>query len=670
DADGELLAAPISWKEETPPPRIICAPGKGRPGAALGVGDRALARLNPIEGGAFEARIIKRLGQSAHQILGLYRRTGAGGGRIEPVDRRSKKELAVSKDDALDAADGDLVVVEMLPDRAYGLKRAKVKDIVGRIDDQRAISLIAVHSHGVPVGFSEDELAEAEAARLPELGVRTDLRDVPLLTVDPADARDHDDAVWAGPDDNPKNKGGWVVIVAIADVAAFVRPGGALDKGAQTRGNSCYLPDRVIPMLPERLSTDLCSLREGEERPCLAVRMVFDAQGVKRDHTFLRGLMRSAAKLSYEDAQSAADGAPTAAAAPWAEKALQPLFAAYRAVAKARDARAPLDLDMPERKIVLDKAGFVDEIALRERFDAHRLIEEFMIQANVAAAETLEAARTPLIYRVHDGPADDKMEALRSYLESVGYAWPKGGVVRAANFNAALAKARERDEAEMIGEVILRCQSQAVYAVDNLGHFGLNLRRYAHFTSPIRRYADLTVHRSLISAAGLGDDGLSDAEAEALAATADAISKHERRAMAAERDSVDRYVAAFLQDRIGAEFAARISGVTRFGLFVRLDDTGADGLVPVRSLGLEYFEHDETRHALVGELTGSTYRLGQKVRVRLEEATPLTGGLRFEMLTDPEPGDGASKKRRRRGPKPRGPAKPAKGKGGPRRKPR
>jgi len=647
DADGELEGAPAKWTDEAPPPKIILAPGASDRGGAPGVGDRVLARLARQEDGSYEARVMKRLGQSAHRVLGLYRSKSRDGGRIEPVDRRSRKELLVAGSDAKGARDGDLVVAELKPQRAYGPKWATVKEIVGRIDDPRAISLIAVHSHGVPMGFDAAELAEAEAAATPELGARTDLRETPLITIDPSDARDHDDAVWAAPDDAADNKGGWVVLVAIADVAEFVRPGSALDKGAQTRGNSCYLPDRVIHMLPERLSADLCSLREGEDRPCLAVRMRFDKSGRKVDHRFLRGLMRSAAKLSYEDAQSVADGAPSPAAEPIAEAVVKPLFEAYAALAAARDARGPLDLDLPERRIVLDESGAVSQIAERERLEAHRLIEEFMIQANVCAAETLEAARSPLIYRVHDAPDPEKLDAARDYLDSIGYKLPKGQVVRASNLNGLLGQARARDEAALVGEVILRCQSQAVYATENLGHFGLSLRRYAHFTSPIRRYADLTVHRALIGALELGPGGAAPEDVAALSDTAEAISRYERRAMAAERDSVDRFTAAYLQDRVGAEFDGRVSGVPRFGLFIRLNETGADGLAPVRGLGAEYFVHDESRHALIGETSGLGYRLGQTVRVRLEEAAPLTGGLRFEVLSEPEKVPGASGRRRK-----------------------
>ncbi|MEM8988193.1 MAG: VacB/RNase II family 3'-5' exoribonuclease, partial [Pseudomonadota bacterium] len=447
---------------------------------------------------------------------------------------------------------------------------------------------------------------------------------------------------------DPKNKGGWRIIVAIADVAYYVPPGSALDKGAAARGNSVYLPDRVVPMLPERLSNGLCSLREGEDRPCLAVEMIFNKSGRKRGHKFLRAIMRSAVKLSYEEAQTAFDGAPCATAAPFAKDVLAPLYSAYKALVKAREARSPLDLDMPERRIVF-KDGKVDGVKLRDRFDAHRLIEECMIQANVAAAETLEAARLPFIYRVHDEPDPEKLEAARDYLQSIGYPFAKGQVVTAKTFNEILAKAKERDESELAGLVVLRSQCQAVYTTDNAGHFGLNLRRYAHFTSPIRRYADLTVHRALIKACKLGSDGAKDIDAEALEETAQTISNFERRAMAAERDSVDRFMAAWLQDRVGAEFDARIAGVTRFGVFVRLEETGADGLIPIRTLGTEYYRHEEAVHALVGETTGRAYRLGQKVRVRLEEATPVAGGLVFDMLSPPGPAPKTRKSSGRKG---------------------
>jgi ribonuclease R len=430
-----------------------------------------------------------------------------------------------------------------------------------------------------------------------------------------------------------------VIWVAIADVAAYVRPGSALDREAREKGNSTYFPDRVEPMLPFRLSGGLCSLVEGEDRACLAVRMVFSAEGRKRSHGFHRGLMRSVAGVSYEQAQSAIDGEPDDKAAAILETVLRPLWAGYHVMLKGREARSPLAIASLERKIQLNEDGEVVSITPRVSLEAHRLIEEMMVQANVCAAETLEAKRTPLIYRVHDTSSDEKMVALSDFLPTVGLSWTKGQPPSTARFNALLDAARETPNAEIVNEVVLRTQMQAVYSPENIGHFGLNLDRYAHFTSPIRRYADLVVHRALIRALKFGDDGLSDSDVARLPDTADHITATERRSMAAERDATDRYVAAFLSDRVDAEFEGRITGVTRFGLFVRLTDTGADGLVPVSSLGDEFWVHDDRAHALVGERSGSRFRLGRPVTVRLVEATPITGGLVFQMLSEPEPRD-------------------------------
>ena len=436
----------------------------------------------------------------------------------------------------------------------------------------------------------------------------------------------------SGPDPDKSNPGGHIVIVAIADVAHYVRPGQALDRDAYMRGNSVYFPDRVVPMLPETLSTNLCSLREGEDRAALAVRMHFDAHGVKRRHKFERVVMRSAARLTYQEAQDAFDGKTGTRTKPIAKTVLNPLRSAYLAVAKARDKRDPLDLDLPERRVILDEKGNVRSIGFRERLESMRLVEEFMIQANVAAAETLEKTRQPVLYRVHEKPGAEKLADFADYLRAIELPFSKGQVVKPAAFNRILARAKDTPHEEIMSEIVLRTQSQAIYAPDNCGHFGLNLARYAHFTSPIRRYADLVVHRALIAGLRLGRGGLTESEAANISQTAEHISATERRAMAAERDSLERYVAAYMQDRVGAVFDARITSVTRFGLFVRLAETGADGLVPMRALGAERFRHHQKRHALIGERTGSAYRLGQIVTVRLAEAAPLTGGLRFELV--------------------------------------
>jgi ribonuclease R len=652
DADGDLVAEPAVWEPgEGERPRILVLPPRGSKRAAepaIGQGDRILARLTRLEGKdvagyRYEAEPIKRLPKEKRRQLGIFRAHPKGGGTVDPVDRKELKEWPIRPGDEGGARDGDLVRYDLAHTGRVSISQARIVETLGNPQHQRQISLIAVHAHGIPDEFPAGVLAEVEKLEPPRLQGRTDLRSLPLVTIDPVDARDHDDAVHAAPDDDPRNAGGWIVHVAIADVAHYVRPGTRLDREARLRGNSVYFPDRVVPMLPERISNDLCSLREREERPCLVARMVFDKHGTKRGHTFLRAMMRSAAKLAYEEAQAAIDGQPSARCRPLMESTLEPLWEAYRALVHARTQRDPLDLDLPERKIQLDQNGRVARIVVPERLDAHRLIEEFMIQANVAAAEELEARRTPVVYRVHDAPSKEKLVALREFLESLDLKLPGTGQLRAGDFNRILQRAKTLPVTELINEVVLRSQSQAVYAAQNIGHFGLTLRRYAHFTSPIRRYADLLVHRALIRALHLGAGGLPDDATKDLAEVAQAISDTERRAMAAERETADRLIAGYLADRVGAEFPARISGVTRSGLFVRLHETGADGFVPAATIGNDYYRHNEDLHALVGDRTGETYRLGDSVTVRLVEAIPSAGALRFEMLSPGKTGGGAGR---------------------------
>ncbi|PQA85740.1 ribonuclease R [Hyphococcus luteus] len=634
DDDGDLLCMPANWRGETEPPMIrLSARRAAKVKPPPGVGDRLLARLFPAGDDGYDASVIKAIGKGAHRFLAVYRERRRGG-VAEPVERRARDTFTIDEGDAHGAKDGDLVWVETKNKRGYGPKKARIRSIAGHIDDKHAFSLIALANHGIPTDFPPEVLAEAEKAKLPDLGERTDLRATPLITIDPADAKDHDDAVFAKADDDPDNQGGFRVTVAIADVSYFVKPDSALDKEALKRGNSTYLPDRVVPMLPERLSNDLCSLKPDVDRPCLAVEMVITAGGVKKSHRFMRAMMRSHARLSYEDAQAISEGGK---ASKELKSVVTHLYDAFHARMKERAKRAPLDLDLPERKIILDDNGDVEKVVKRERFDAHRVIEEFMILANVAAAEALERARTPLIYRVHDEPDEEKLESVRDYLDTLDYSLSKGAV-RPANFNQLLKIAGERDQKEMVSEVVLRSQKQAIYDTENIGHFGINLGRYTHFTSPIRRYADLTVHRSLVKAFKLGPNGQTEKEAKALPKIAETISDLERRSIAAERESNDRYLAGYLEDRVGAEFEARIRGVTKFGLFVMLDESGADGFIPMRSIGAERYRFEEKDHAVIGETTGGMYRLGQAVKVRLEEAAPLTGGLRFEMLSDPLPG--------------------------------
>jgi ribonuclease R len=640
DHDGELVAEPAEWDAETGPrPRIVIVPGRRMPPGmrAAGVGDRALVRIDtrPGDGGAHSGRIVKILPKERTDILGVFRSLPSGGGRIVPVDKKAQgREVMVAEADRNGAHEGDLVSGALLRASQFGLPQAKVREVLGSLKSEKAVSLVALHAHNIPHEFPREVLAEAEAAKPVGLSGREDWRDLPLVTIDPPDAKDHDDAVHAALDPDPENAGGFLVTVAIADVAAYVRPGSGLDREALKRGNSVYFPDRVVPMLPERISNDLCSLRQGEPRLALAVRMVVGADGRKTRHSFHRIMMRSAARLSYQQAQAAIDGRPDDVTGPLIEPILKPLWAAYAALGRARDKRGPLFLDLPERKIILNAEGQVDRVLVPERLDAHRLIEEFMILANVAAAEALEKANSPLVYRVHDEPSLEKMRALGEVLASVGHKLPKAGALKPALFNGILRQFAGSEHEPFINEVVLRSQAQAVYAAENLGHFGLNLRRYAHFTSPIRRYADLIVHRALIRAFGFGDDGLpAGTTTEQLSKIGEEISAAERRAMAAERDTIDRLIAFHLADQIGATFTGRISGVTKSGLFVKLAGTGADGFIPAATIGADYYRYEERQHALVGDRTGETYRLGDTVEVKLVEAAPIAGALRFELLS-------------------------------------
>jgi ribonuclease R len=637
DHDGDsVFAVPDNWQADTPPPRLRVMERKGK--SALGIGDRILARTEE-RGAGHVAHPMKKLAGSEEMLLGVVRREESGQFWLKPVDKRERRDTAIS--DLGGAQDGDLVLAEKSgrPPRIM----ARVTQILGDPFAPRAFSLIAIHKHGIPDVFGEDVIAEAHKVAKTKLGDREDLRHLPIVAIDPADARDHDDAVWAAPNDSS----GYDAIVAIADVSFYVRPGSALDKEAKKRGNSVYFPDRVVPMLPEELSADICSLKEGQDRAALACHLTIGADGKVTAWRFTRAVVRVVANIAYEDAQASIDNGT-------APEHLKHLWSAWALLAKARDKREPLDLDLPERRVQLDEKGRITSIAVRERLDAHRLIEDFMIAANVAAAKALEAKKSPVMYRVHEVPSREKLVALKDYLATFGVNFALGQVVTPATFNRLLILVKDAEHRTQVMEQVLRTQTQAYYGPTNAGHFGLALGSYAHFTSPIRRYADLLVHRALVRSFGLGEGGLTDDEAARMAAIGESISKAERRAMEAERETIDRYVAAYLSTRVGDILETRITGVANFGFFATVDGIGGDGLVPISTLGDDFFRYDETSKSIEGDVSGVRYVIGQILPLRLAEANPISGALRFELPDNPtprgsKPPRGASKHRGRPG---------------------
>jgi len=628
--DGDLLGRPLNWNEDTqgPAPRVeMRPPSKGHP--ALAPGDRVLAAFHRQPDGSYSAKTIRRLDTPQNKVTGVIRRAGSLF-ILEPVSKKSKYDFDIPLDGLKGAAEGDLVVAEIEPSRRdSGRKKARILEVFGKESDPRIISLLSLTEMGLRSEFTQAALDEAEKMDIPDLKGREDLRPIPLVTIDGADARDFDDAVFA-----EKTESGYHLIVAIADVAHYVRPGSALDDEAQHRGNSTYFPDRVVPMLPEKLSNDLCSLRPNENRACLAVHMWINEQGQLQNYKFVRGLMRSAARLTYEQVQAARDGMTDDTTGPLMEKVIEPLYEAYEVLAKARAKRGALELDLPERRIIINENNEMTGVTKRVRLDAHKLIEEFMVTANVAAATALDKDRDKAMFRVHEQPDALKLDSAREFIEAFGLSLPKGQVLRPAQINKILLEAEKTPYSHLISEVILRTQSQARYEVLNKGHFGLALDRYTHFTSPIRRYSDLEVHRCLIDIFNLGAGGMDDARRLQLPDIAEHISNTERTSMEAERNAVDRFTAAYLSQHIGAEFEGRIKGVTRFGLFVELNESGADGLLPMRALPKDFYDHHEDQHALIGRRSGRIYRLGAQITVKLAEANGLTGSTVLHPAND------------------------------------
>ncbi|HXH00296.1 MAG TPA: VacB/RNase II family 3'-5' exoribonuclease [Sphingomicrobium sp.] len=636
--DGQVLATPENWQADVPAPQLRVIE-RGRR-SALALNDRILARTEEA-GAGHVAHVMKKLARSADLVLGVVRKEGEGH-FLSPVDKRERREFTIS--DLISAQPGDLVLAE--PSGRPPHFSARVDAILGDPFAPRSFSLIAIHKHGLRDEFREEAVTEAERVAGIALGDREDLTHLPIVAIDPEDARDHDDAIWA----SPRDDGGWDAIVAIADVSFYVRPGSELDKEARARGNSVYFPDRVVPMLPHGLSSDICSLKQGEVRAALACHLVVGKDGTLKSWRFTRAKICVAANIAYENAQTAMDGTIGLVDPQLVESAQKPLWDCWAALLAARNRREPLELDLPERRVVLDEKGRILSVAPRERLDAHRLVEDYMIAANVAAAKALEKKKAPVMYRIHEGPGREKLVALKDYLATFDVEFALGQVVKPATFNRILERVGDHDSRPEIMEQVLRTQMQARYGPEPLGHFGLALPSYAHFTSPIRRYADLLVHRALVTAYGLGEGGLPGSDSENFAPIGEAISMLERRAMEAERDTVDRYVAAYLADRVGQILACRISGVQPFGFFATVEGLGGDGLVLAATLGQEYFRYDEKARALVGDDSGTTFRQGQKIELKLVEANPASGSLRFELA---EGGITAPRRDRIRGRPPR-----------------
>ena len=629
--DSEALAVPDTWEPDDamPPPRLRIIERKKGPNrvAALKRGDRVLARTEETQTG-WIAHPMKKLPARTEGMLGVVELDGAGKPWLAPVDKRVRNSSPIA--DLGQAEKGQLVLAE--PAGRSPRAGVKVIEVLGDPLAPKAFSLIAIHKYGIPFQFPEETIAEAQdAAKLPlSEDHREDLRHLPIVAIDPADARDHDDAIWA----QPNEEGGFDAVVAIADVSFYVRPGGALDREARKRGNSVYFQDRVVPMLPEVLSADVCSLKEGEDRAAMACHLKISAQGKVTSWRFSRAMVRIAANIAYEDAQAQIDEER-------APDTLKNLWAAWRALERARQHRDPLELELPERRVVLDEKGRIAEVAIRERLDAHRVVEDFMVAANVAAAKALESKTAPVVYRIHEPPSREKLVALKDYLDIFGRKFALGQVITPGLFNRMLKDVSDEAEKALIMEAVLRSQTQAYYGPRNQGHFGLALGSYAHFTSPIRRYSDLLVHRALVDAFDLEQpkpkdklpptSGLSDRDRADLSKVSDAISMAERRAMEAERETLDRYVAAWLSGRVGEVFKTRITGVQSFGFFATLAGLGGDGLVPISTLGREYFRYDEGARALIGEDTGTRYAVGDMLDLRLAEANPLSGALKFEL---------------------------------------
>ncbi len=603
-------------------------------------GDRVLARVTGIDArGRREAAVVEVLERAHKTVVGRYR-TAHRMGFLTPSDRRIPQDIAIPPGDELGARDGQIAVAEIVtPPTRRTLAVGRLIEVLGDHLAPGMETEVAIRAHEIPHVWPQDVLEEA--ARLPaqvseeDKHGREDLRALPLVTIDGEDARDFDDAVFA-----ERTARGFRLVVAIADVAHYVRPGSALDREAYARGNSVYFPRRVIPMLPEQLSNHLCSLNPQVDRLCMACEIEVSRTGRLGRYRFFEAVMRSHARLTYTLAARILVERDTALRREYAALVppLEDLYALYRVLHAERLKRGAVDFELPETRIVFDDHGRIRKILPLERNDAHRLIEECMLAANVCAADYLQRHNVPAPFRVHEGPPPDKLAALREFLAGLGLSLGGGDRPQARHYAKLLKAVQRRPDARLVQMVLLRSLAQAVYSPDNIGHFALGYPHYAHFTSPIRRYPDLVIHRAIKCLLAGEKPPLTREEAERIGVH---CSMTERRADEATREAVRFLKAQYMQAHVGETFDGIISGVTSFGLFVELSEVYVDGLVHITALGDDYFHFDPAHHRLLGERTRRVFRLGDKLAVRVVRVDLDEAKIDFE-LAEPPPSASAS----------------------------
>lgn len=592
-------------------------------------GDRVVARIEGRpRGRGPRGRILKVLSRARPTVVGTFKEN-RNFSFVSPLDRRVSRDILIPGEMAGEARDGEVVVVRI---QQFGSAKqnsvGKVERVLGPMEAPGVDVLAILHGHGLPEEFPQEvEDAAAEATGfMDEPGPRTDCRSLNVFTIDPEEARDHDDALSIKP---LQKKGLFEVGIHIADVAHFVREGSVLDLEALQRGTSVYLVDQVVPMLPHLLSSDLCSLREGADRLAFSLFVTLDLEGRVGGHRFEKTWIRCRNSLHYGQVQEVLDG--RGSVDPDTDRAIRDLHQLALVLRKRRRERGSLDFDLPEARVVLDEEGAPRDIQKFQQLDSHRLVEDFMLLANEIVARTGEKQRLPILFRIHESPAKDRAEELRDFLASVGHTLPRGPL-EGSTLQAVLDRVEGRPEQALVSTVILRSMQKARYSPENLGHFGLASPAYSHFTSPIRRYPDLVTHRVLAHTLVAGEKAPERWGGERLDEVADRSSEQERKAQKAERDSIEMKKIEFMSRHLGDDFVGTISGVTTFGLFVLLDDFFVDGLIHVSTLGDDFYRFIEEAYALVGDRSRRRFRLGDRVRVQVVRADKEERKVDFKLL--------------------------------------